>query len=218
MNKVQIEQVNQGFYSSEPAEQTKQVPAETNPTDIFKDLGALRKASVVTVKRRQVFPAIKVIDKPASNLHFRVNPDPEMMLQCTLVVDDEGGGKKFYFIAPSLRSHPKVSVRLRNYVLRVICTYPGGLLMLWPVPMLGTGRDFPVWRSYDKAAKMAETEWVSMVWSSDHRDYIIERAEGELPEPDYGQRSLTEMLMEGFSDCVADNEEHPFMRRVRGLE
>jgi hypothetical protein len=28
-------------------------------------LAALRKASVVTVKRRRVFPAIKVIDKPA---------------------------------------------------------------------------------------------------------------------------------------------------------
>ena len=218
MNKPPIEQVNEGVCSTEPTEQTKHIPAEPNPTDIFKDLAALRKASVVTVKRRQVFPAIKVIDKPASNLHFRVNPDPEMMLECTLVVDNEGGGKKFYFITPSMRSHLKVSARLRRYVLKVICTHPGGLLMLWPVPMLGPGRDFPVWRSYDKAAKMAETEWVSMVWSQDHRDYIIEPAEGELPEPDYGQRSLTEMLMEGFSDCVVDNDEHPFIRRIRGLE
>jgi hypothetical protein len=66
---------------------------------------------------------------------------------------------------------------------------------------------------------MAEDEWMSMVWSNDHRDYIIEPAEGdELPEPNYGQRSLTEMLMEGFSDCVVDNDEHPFVRRLRGLE
>jgi hypothetical protein len=65
---------------------------------------------------------------------------------------------------------------------------------------------------------MAETEWVSMVWSNDHRDYIIEPAEGELPQPDYGQRLFSEMLMEGFADGVVDNDEHAFMLRVRGLE
>jgi hypothetical protein len=141
-----------------------------------------------------------------------------MMLECTLVVDEAGVGKKFYFITPSMRSHITVAPRIRRYSLRVICTHPGGILMLWPVPILGIGRDFPVWASYNKAAKMAETDWVSMVWSDEHRDYIIGPAEGELPEPDYGQRSLTEMLMEGFADGVVDNEEHPFMRRLRGLE
>jgi hypothetical protein len=121
-----------------PADQ----PAEHNPADVFKDLAALRKASVVTVKRRRVFPAIKVIDKPAPNLHFRCNPDPEMMLECTLVVDDVGGGKKFFFITPSMRSHLKVSVRLRHYILRVICTHPGGLLML-ARPDTRNGSRFP---------------------------------------------------------------------------
>jgi hypothetical protein len=66
---------------SSPANPPTDQPTEHNPADIFKDLAALRKASVVTIKRRQVFPAIKIIDKPASNLHFRCNPDPEMQLE-----------------------------------------------------------------------------------------------------------------------------------------
>jgi hypothetical protein len=72
------------FHAVGPGEQPAPVnppadqPAAHNPADIFKDLEALRKASVVTIKRRQVFPAIKIIDKPASNLHFRCHPDPEL--------------------------------------------------------------------------------------------------------------------------------------------
>jgi hypothetical protein len=215
----QTESLNAAFDAVGPGEPDSSPPvqpAEHNPADVFKDLAALRKASLITVKRRVVLPAIKVIDKPSPSLYFRVNPDPEMQLDCTLVVDEEGARKKFYFITPSMRSHPRLAARLRPYTLRVVISQ-SGVIMLWPVPITKGGRDLPVWQSYRKAAEMAQTEWISMVWSDEHRDYIITSAEGEIPEPVWPERTLSEFLIEGFADAVIDNEEHPYVRKVRGL-
>jgi hypothetical protein len=112
--------------------------------------------------------------------------------------------------------HIKMSVRLRHFTLMVLSMWPGGVLLLWPVPAK-TERDFPVWEASRKAAEMAKTDWVQMVWSEVHRDYIIESAEGEIPEPVWPACTMTDLLIQGFADRVIDSEEHPYVRRLRGL-
>src|SRR3954453_14851868 len=80
---------------------------EPNPTSIFDDLASLRKQSKLTVKRKSILVNVTV-DKPPSNEYFRVNPDPEMMLDATVLRNTEGTSKIFYYVPPPMREHPKI--------------------------------------------------------------------------------------------------------------
>jgi hypothetical protein len=188
---------------------------------IFDDLASLRKASNVTVKKRTQLPPVRVIEKP-KGFYFRTHPDEkgEMTLFCSLVVDkseDGSGTGALYFIAPQMRSHHLLAARLRYYILTPIIT-KSKVIMLWPVPVPLLGqKDYPAWRSCRDAAEKAKTEWVSLVWNEEIRDNQIDFAEGTIPEPKWPERTLTEWLKEAFADRIVINEEHEFMRRLRGL-
>jgi hypothetical protein len=66
--------------SSAPAEEV----GERNPTSVFDDLDNLRKQSKLTVKRKSILVNVTV-DRPPNNAYFRVHPDPEMMLDATVL-------------------------------------------------------------------------------------------------------------------------------------
>ena len=89
----------------------KLVAGEHNPNSVFDDLGALRKASKLTIQRKTVMVNV-VVDKPANNCYFRVHPDWELD-DATVVRDAEGSSRAFYFVVPAMRSHPKLAPRLR---------------------------------------------------------------------------------------------------------
>jgi hypothetical protein len=196
---------------------------EKNPVDVFKDIDALRKKTVVTAKRRVLPPPVRVIHKPHPNVMFRVSPDENMKLECNLVVDgggESGANRTYYFVHPDMRWNPRLAPRMRPYTIRVLITQ-GGQFMLWPIPIVQKGKSnaVKVWESYNRAVALAETKWVSMVWNDDARDFNIEFAEDDsmLPPPAEIVRTLTEMLMEGFAGCVIDSEDHEFMLQLRGL-
>ena len=47
--------------------------------------------------------------------------------------------------------------------------------------------------------------------------YRIYTAEGQLSEPVWPDKSLTELLKLGFKDKVINSAEHPVIRKLRGL-
>jgi hypothetical protein len=192
-------------------------PVEHDPADVFRDLDTLRKQSVVPVKRRGVLPPVKVIDKPRCK-YFRVHDGKDMSLVCTLIYDKtEDSGKQFYFIHPKLRSHPRLAPLLRWYTMHVIIS-SFGVVSLWPVPLKREGeRDFPVWESYRRARDMALKDWTNMAWDNDQRDYILWPAEGEMGKPKFPDRTMSNYLIEGLAGNIVDNEDHPFVREVRGI-
>jgi hypothetical protein len=193
-----------------------------DPADIFTDLAALRKQTVITVRKgKSILPPIRIVHRPTPNVYFQVSPDEDMKLECNLVVDgggDEGSKKTFYFVTPAMRWHPKLTSRVRPYVMRVIIT-TGGQFMLWPVPVIqkGKGGAVRVWETYNRAAEAAEKGWVLMQWSEDIRDYIIDPPEGALPPPAKIERTMSAMLKERFEGCIINSEEHEFMLQLRGI-
>jgi hypothetical protein len=62
------------------AKKPKFAVVESDPTSVFDDLAALRKQSRITVSKRALLTNVPV-DRPAPDVYFRVNPDPEMMLE-----------------------------------------------------------------------------------------------------------------------------------------
>src|SRR5215470_11549542 len=141
-----------------------------DPSAIFDDLAALRKASKLLVKRKTVLVNVTV-DKPPNNVHFRTHPTLKLEDQ-TVIKDKEE--QKFYFIAPAMRGHPKLELRLRPVTIMLTCIWPGNGCLLWPVPQR---TDFKPWKSEKAAAEQAQLFWTSIVWNSEKSDFNVETAE-----------------------------------------
>jgi hypothetical protein len=47
--------------------------------------------------------------------------------------------------------------------------------------------------------------------------YRIYYAQGELSEPEWPDKPLAEILQIAFRDRIVDSENHPVVRRLRGL-
>jgi hypothetical protein len=183
-----------------------------DPSAIFDDLAALREASKLTVKRKTVLVNVTV-GKPPNNVHFRTHPTLKLE-NATVIREKDGTRDVYYFIPPHMRGHPKLAPRLRQVTIMLACTWPGNGFLLWPVP---EKVDFPSWRSERKAAELAQTTWVQMVWDPDKGDYNVETAENINIEPTWPKGSFEQLLKSGFADVIVDNEDHYYVRRLRGI-
>jgi hypothetical protein len=193
---------------------SEQLKTEGNPGSVFDDLASLRKASKLTVQRKAVLVNVAV-DKPPNNSYFRCHR--ELVLDdATVLRDAEGTNRAFYYVVPLMRTHPKLAPRLRKVTLVLTSTWPSGNVLIWPVPIL-TEREFPVWKSARAAYELARDQWVQLVWSEDRSDYQLEVAEGIDHEPTWPEKDFSELLKLGFDGKVIDSEEHPHVRRLRGL-
>ena len=55
-------------------------------------------------------------------------------------------------------------------------------------------------------------------WSEEESDFKVEKAEGNLPEPTWPEgKNLADLLKLGFADRIIDNENHDYVRQLRGL-
>jgi hypothetical protein len=187
---------------------------DSNPGSIFDDLASLRKASKLVVQRKAVLVNVEV-DKPRNNCYFRCHR--ELLLDDTTIARDTSGtSKTSYFVCPHMRSHPKVAPQLRRVTLVLACTWPGNNYLIWPVPIIGE-RPFPAWKSARAAYELALDRWVLMAWSEEKNDYQIEIAEGIDHEPVWPEKTFEDLLKLGFDGKIIDNEDHPYVRRLRGL-
>ena len=191
---------------------SKVVAFPSDPTSIFDDLAKLRKESKLTVKRKPLLTNISV-GKPANNLFFRVNDDPEMRLEDQAVVRARDGSRDvYYFLQPHMKEHSKLTKRYLPTTIYLVTTWPGGAPLLWPVV---TDTGFPAWRSAQKAALAAMAQWVQISWNEERGDYNVEPAEGIDLDPIWPTEPFAQLLKVGFSDCVIDNENHPYVQQLR---
>ena len=184
---------------------------EGNSTSVFDDLAGLRKAQKLTVQRKTVLVNVSV-DKPPADTYFRAHPT-WILDDATVLKTDSGD---FLFVLPVMRAHPKLAPRLRWVTLAAISLWPSNDVQIWPVPILGD-RDFAVWRSARRAFELSQETWTQMVWDDEKRDYRVETAEEINHPPSWPQKTFEELLKIGFDGKIIDNEDHPYVRRLRGL-
>jgi hypothetical protein len=100
--------------------------------------------------------------------------------------------------------------------VKIVVTYlwPGGKIQIWPVPMGEAKID--AWKSARAAFELSLEQWTQMAWGG--TDYVIETAESINREPIWPDKTLGELLKLGFADRIIDNDNHPYVLQLRGID
>jgi hypothetical protein len=185
-----------------------------NAGSVFDNLEAIRLSpdAAATAGTREVLRHIPV-RKPTRTEFVRVHPDAEMQLATGVFVDREE--REVYFVVPELRA--ELAGELKP-VLLVTAISRQGVTILWPVPLPDEGGRRNAWgETAREACELAKSSWMRIAPDMSLGAYRIYEAEGQLSEPVWPEKSLSELLKLGFKDRIIDSVEHPVVKRLRGL-
>jgi len=155
--------------------------------------------------------------KPKPTEFFRVHPDPGMCRAAYVFIDREEIGSECYFVMPNAR--PYLTEHLRPVML-VSCINRQNVAFLWPIalpdPGANSGRQNRWGSSALEAMEVAKTSWVKMTaGQGSYRVFVAENL--DLPEPRWPERSFGELLNVAFKNALIEDQNHPIVKRLRGL-
>jgi hypothetical protein len=181
--------------------------------DIFDDLEKIRldpaAAQISTAKQLLHVP----VRKPKPQEFFRVNADPAMSITVYSYHDDDE--REFYLVLHGVEDLIKRFVRP---VTIVVCINRQGSLFLWPTQLPTNDRRSNAWITTARAAmELAKKHWVSLRSDMGNGCYEAELARGKLPEPDWPDKTLRELLRLAFVKKVIDSDQHPKVQDLWGL-
>jgi hypothetical protein len=186
----------------------------TSSNNIFADLESLRLApdAAVVSGTQEVLSHIPV-RKPNRHEFFRTPLEPGKWFDTGVFVDKEE--RETFFVTPSMR---EALVGEIKPVLLVPTITRQNVLLLWPLALPMEGQRHNGWaETARQGAELAKTKWVRMAADMALGGYRLYQAEGELSEPVWPDKPLEEMMQIAFRDRIVDSENHPVIRKLRGL-
>jgi hypothetical protein len=173
------------------------------------------------LRRSQVFNATQgakkqilrvPVSKPNRETYVRTRDDLEYRLDTAVLELKEEN--ETYLVAPGL--HEELSSEIRPVTLYTTISRQGDL-SLWPVKLPGPDGQWNPWhQSAANAAERAKGKWVRLVANKSLGAYDIFVATGNLPDPEWPDMSLQDILHTAFSDRYIDTMDHIILRRLRG--
>lgn len=183
-------------------------------SDVFANLDALRLSpDAAAVDGTTEILSHVPIRKPNRHEFFRTRLEPEFCLDTGIFEDKEE--REIFFVTPQMREALAGEVKP---VLLVQTITRQGVLLFWPLKLPTEGQRHNGWMETAKeAAELARTKWVRIAADMGLGGYRIYQAEGELSAPVWPDKPLQEILKIAFRDRIVDGENHPVVRRLRGL-
>jgi hypothetical protein len=164
----------------------------------------------VGVKR--VLTAVPV-RKPGKQEFFRVHPGEDHRLEAGLLELKED--REVFLVQPDLMA--ELAEEAAPYRL-YLAVARSGAVFLWHVRLPGPdGRRNPWHDSADKGALLAMREWVRLVANQAAGMYDTYTARAALPEPEWPELPMRELLRLAFADRFITSLDHPVLRKLRGL-
>ena len=185
-----------------------------NPTlDPFDNLSAHRVTSWDDTEVEKVLLAVPV-RKPARREFFRVNPDPDYVLDTVIFERENGFDTETFMVAPELR--PQLVDELKLVRLH-LCVERRGTLFLWPLKLPGDSDAGRSWReSALQVADVAQDHWVRMVGNKTLGAYDLYKAGGDLGQPEWPDKSLNELCRLAFGKRYIASIDHDALKELRG--
>jgi hypothetical protein len=153
------------------------------------------------------------VRKPNRHEFVRTPHQPEYWFDTGVFEDKEE--REIFFVVPRMREALLGEIKP---VLLVPTITRQGVLILWPLKLPTEGQRHNGWvETARNAAELAKTRWTRLAADMSLGGYRIYQAEGELSEPDWPDKQLPELLQIAFRDRIIDSENHPVIRRLRGL-
>jgi len=187
--------------------------AAVSNNDIFANLDALRLSpDAASVNGTTEVLSHIPLRKPNRHEFFRTRVEPESWFDTGIFEDKEE--REVFFVTPAMREALVGEIRP---VILVPTLTRQGVLLLWPLKLPMEGMRHNSWADTARqAAEMAKAKWVRLAPDMGLGGYRIYVAEGELPEPQWPDKPLNEIMQIAFRDRVVDSENHPVVRRLRG--
>lgn len=155
------------------------------------------------------------VRKPKAMEFIRIHPDENMTITMILHEDRVGFASEYYVILPHMVQE-MTELGGAFYAQLYPANTLDGETMIWPVK-LPTGGASGKWQETAMdAVAAAKSNWIRLFADVGRGHYRIMKAEGDLKQPDFLDKSLNELLELGFKDRVIDNSDHPICRKLRG--
>ena len=154
------------------------------------------------------------VRKPDKAWFVRVHPGEQYRLQAAVLELREE--REHYLVTPEivqgLAGETAVSPRtIFTAVNRQ------GVVFLWPVRLPGPDGKLDEWsRSAQEAARLAMGGWVRVQANMGLGAFDVFQAVAALPEPQWPEEPLRELLKVGFNGKLIDTLDHPVLRKLRG--
>ncbi len=162
---------------------------------------------------KQVLTTVPV-RKPRKQDFIRTHPSEEYRLT-TVILELKDERSESYLIAPELRDE---LVGQAVPVTMFLAINRQGTLSLWPCRLPDpTGRANAWHESALEAAYLAQSKWIRVTADMSLGAYRIFQATGELPEPEWPEEGLGELLRIAFKGGrYIDSVDHPVLKDLRG--
>lgn len=195
------------FGKSEPSAPTPDPLAAFDPAKLRIDQSFLQHGAAK--KRLTTIP----IRKPGKQDFVRVHPDEQYRLPVALIELEED--RETYLVMPDFV--PCLGEGEYFTATLYLCINRQKVLTFWPVKLPGPdGRQMAWHTSAAEAAEMAMETWVRVTAKKSLGAYEIFEATGTIPEPEWPEQSMRELLAIGFKARIIDGPEHPVIQKLRG--
>ena len=152
------------------------------------------------------------VRKPGKQEWFRVRPGEEWQLQ-TFIFEDEAQNE-IYLVAPAMRTE---LVGTAHLALILTCINRQADPFLWRCKLPGPdGRPNHWTDSALRIAKEAETGWRRMASNMTAGYYDGFEPSAALPDPEWPDRTFSEIIRTAFQGRLIDSLDHPLLRQLRG--
>jgi hypothetical protein len=147
--------------------------------------------------------------KPGKTEFFRSHPDPAYCIATALLLFDD----EFHVVMPGMRGDVAEAL---PYELR-FCINRAGAPFWWPIRLPGEdGKSNHWWDSARQVADHAKEHWVRCVANRAANMYDLVQATIPLPDPDWPDRSIADLLRLAFSNQVVDSPDAHVLKVLRG--
>lgn len=192
------------------AESAVETPSSSN---IFADLNTLRMSTGLFMPRKTEILMKVPVRRPNRQEYIRVNPAEDMLLPVAIYEDIHE--RETMLVSPhmceALNEHIKPA-------LLTVAINRLGVTFIWPVKLVSeSGMASDWYETAQTACEMAKKDWIRVSADMSLGAYRVHKPLGLLSEPEWPAKSLNELLSIAFRGKVIENEDHPVVRRLRGL-